>query len=98
VFFRFPGGCSSRSDRALVRAMGLRAVGWDVVSGDAFCSDSQAIVDRTVASTQNGSIIVMHLSGAPNAPMTAVALPSLVKILRERGFSFVTLSRLLTPD
>ena len=94
-FFRFPGGCSSLSDRVLVRTLGVRAVGWDVTSGDAFSEDGENIIEHTVASTQNGSIIVMHLSGAPNAPMTAEVLPSLIHALRERGFSFVTVSRLL---
>jgi peptidoglycan/xylan/chitin deacetylase (PgdA/CDA1 family) len=95
VFFRFPGGCASIMDLALVRLLGMRAIGWDVISGDAFSEDGENIVEHTVASTQNGSIIVMHLSGAPNAPMTAEVLPSLIKSLRDRGFSFVTMSRLI---
>ena len=98
ALFRFPGGCFSATDLALIRFLGMRAVGWDVISGDAFSEDGQGIVEHTLASTQNGSIIVMHLSGPPNAPMTAIVLPHLIKLLRERGFSFVTMSRLLAND
>jgi peptidoglycan/xylan/chitin deacetylase (PgdA/CDA1 family) len=98
VLFRFPGGCFSATDLGLLYFMGLRAVGWDVISSDAFEEDGQKVFDHTIASTRNGPIIVMHLSGPPNAPMTAVVLPSLIKRLRERGFSFVTISRLLAKD
>jgi peptidoglycan/xylan/chitin deacetylase (PgdA/CDA1 family) len=98
IFFRFPGGCSSAADVVLIYFLGLRAVGWDVNSMDAFSNDGEKIVEHTLATTRNGSIIVMHLSGPPNAPKTALVLPSLIKGLRERGFSFVTISRLLAHE
>jgi peptidoglycan/xylan/chitin deacetylase (PgdA/CDA1 family) len=94
-FFRFPGGCHSPADVQLVESLGARAVGWDVVSGDAEEQDPAAVVERVLAETQAGSIIVMHLMGAPNAPATADALERLVPALRERGFRFVRLGELL---
>jgi peptidoglycan/xylan/chitin deacetylase (PgdA/CDA1 family) len=95
VFFRFPGGCSSPEDVGLVRGYGLRVGGWDVTSGDAFSADAPAIVQRVLKATQNGSIIVMHLSDGPNAPVTGQALPFIVHGLRDRGFVFVTMSQLV---
>ena len=94
-FFRFPGGCFSRLDLARVSLLGLRVVGWDVNSRDAFSADPEAIVTHVLGTTQNGSIIIMHLSGPPNAPATSRALPFIIEGLRSRGFSFVTVSRLL---
>jgi peptidoglycan-N-acetylglucosamine deacetylase len=42
-----------------------------------------------------GSIVVMHLNGAPNAPMTARSLDRVLPGLRERGLRAVTVSELL---
>jgi peptidoglycan/xylan/chitin deacetylase (PgdA/CDA1 family) len=95
TFFRFPGGCASVIDHARVYLLGVRAVGWDVNSADAFSDDGQKIVERVLSNTQGGSIIVMHLSGSPNAPATALVLPTIIKGLRDRGFSFVTISELI---
>ncbi len=82
-------------DVARVRLLGLQGVGWDINSKDAFSTDREAIVTHILETTQNGSIIIMHLSGPPNAPETARALPLIIKGLRKRGFSFVTVSQLL---
>ena len=97
AFFRFPGGCYSPEDVGLIHSYGLRIVGWDVNSGDAFSSDAAGIAERVVRTAQNGSIIVMHLDGGPNAPATSRALPLIVKGLKDRGFSFASVSQLISP-
>lgn len=95
TLFRFPGGCYSVYDYAHVRLAGLEAVGWDVASMDSVLTEPDAIVAHVLESSRNGSIVIMHLSGPPNAPATAAALPPIVRGLRERGFSMVTVSHLL---
>jgi peptidoglycan/xylan/chitin deacetylase (PgdA/CDA1 family) len=94
-YFRFPGGCHSQDDLRLVAALGERAVGWDVVSGDAFNPDAAAIVRAVVAGVRPGSIVIMHIVGAPNAPATDRALPVIIGQLRARGYRFVTVAQLL---
>lgn len=96
-FFRFPGGCFSPQDITLARSYGLQVIGWDVNSGDAFSANARAIVETVLAKATNGSIVVMYPSGAPNAPETASALPSIIRGLRAHGFAFVTVARLLGP-
>jgi peptidoglycan/xylan/chitin deacetylase (PgdA/CDA1 family) len=96
-YFRFPGGCHDASDLRLVAAAGEKPVGWDVVSGDPFQPDARVIVRNVLDRVRPGSIVVMHLVGAPNAPATARALPIIITTLRARGFRFVTLHRLLAP-
>lgn len=95
TYFRFPGGCTSRHDVRLVDALGERAVQWDVVSGDAYLRDPRSVARHVLDATRPGSIVVMHLVGAPNAPATASALRAIVPGLRARGFRLVTLRRLL---
>lgn len=94
-WFRFPGGCFSDNDLNIVEKLGLKVVQWDVVSKDAFSRNSNTIIDRVVTKSQNGSIVVMHLNGGPNAPETGVTLPYIINNLKKRGFEFVTLSELL---
>jgi peptidoglycan/xylan/chitin deacetylase (PgdA/CDA1 family) len=66
-----------------------------VVSGDAFQSDPKVVVRAVLAGVQPGSIIVMHLMGAPNTPATADALATLIPELRARGYEFITLREML---
>lgn len=96
-YFRFPGGCQDEADITLVRSLGEQPVQWDVVSGDAYLRDPAAVERQVLASVQAGSIVVMHLNGAPRAPATAAALPAIVSTLRARGFRLVLLRRLLAP-
>lgn len=96
TYFRFPGGCYQEQDLSLVNELGLKAVQWDVVSGDAFAESSSYIVNTTVSKTRNGSVVVLHLGG-PNAPHTAQALKEIIPQLKEKGFRFATLHSLLNP-
>jgi len=97
-YFRFPGGCFSKQDIDLVHKLGLVAVGWDVNSGDAFLRHKQSIINEVLSKSQNGSIIIMHISGGPKAPLTADVFPEILKGLKQRGFLFVTLSQLLNHN
>lgn len=95
VYFRYPGGCHADSDNLLVAALGEQPLDWDAVSGDAFQADPAVIVGRVMARVRPGSIVVMHLIGAPNAPATAVALERLIPLLRAQGYEFATVRELL---
>ncbi|MFN2494537.1 MAG: polysaccharide deacetylase family protein [Pseudonocardiaceae bacterium] len=95
-FFRFPGGCYSPADVALVQEAGELPVGWDVVSGDPFQQDPAVIVRKVLDNVRPGSIVVLHLNGAPNAPATAAALREIIPGLHARGLQPVTLEQLLT--
>lgn len=95
-YFRFPGGCYSPKDVDIVtRAAGLTIVHWDVVGADGFNQNANLIVRNVVENVQNGSIIVLHLNGSPTSPKTADALPQIITILKQKGFTFVKISELL---
>jgi len=94
-YFRFPGGCHSEADARLVAAEGETPVGWDVVSGDPFQPAAAAVVRAVLGGVRPGSIVVMHLVGAPNAPATFTALQTVIPALQARGYRFVTLRELL---
>ncbi|GAC1324937.1 MAG: hypothetical protein NVSMB25_22960 [Thermoleophilaceae bacterium] len=96
-YFRFPGGCHAADDLRTVAATGERPVGWDVSSGDAFQPSTALVIRSVLTQVRPGSIVVMHIMGAPNAPATSAALRTIVPALRSRGYRMVTLSRLLAP-
>jgi len=95
ILFRFPGGCYSPEDIKLVNQAGDMVVHWDVVGDDGFNENSSTIVNNVLNKTQNGSIIVLHMNGAPTAPKTSEALPEIISKLKEKGFEFVKISELL---
>jgi peptidoglycan-N-acetylglucosamine deacetylase len=98
TLFRFPGGCYSPADLESAKESGLAVIQWDVAGEDGFNNDPSAIVQNVVPNVRNGSIIVLHMSGGPNAPKTMDALPQIVERLKEKGYDFVTVSDLFDPQ
>ncbi|MEU0136286.1 polysaccharide deacetylase family protein [Streptomyces sp. NPDC006296] len=93
-YFRFPGGCY---DDAALRALaptGVTAVQWDVVSGDAFATDADAVAAQVLEGVEPGSLVVMHCTRSA-APVTEEALRRIVPELRGRGYRFVKVSELM---
>ncbi|MCX5778514.1 MAG: polysaccharide deacetylase family protein [Elusimicrobia bacterium] len=92
LFFRPPGG--QYNDRVVKVAgeMGLTMVLWTVIPRDHEENDVDAIVDRVVAQTRDGGIILLHSGRHP----TLAALPRIIAELHARGFRFVTIENLMT--
>lgn len=93
--FRFPGGCYTPDDVRLVNQADDTVVHWDVSGSDGFNANTRQIIHNVVDNAQNGSIIILHLNGAPISPKTAEALPTIISTLKERGYEFVKVNELL---
>ncbi len=93
--FRFPGGCYTPEDVKLVNQAGDTVVHWDISGSDGFNNNTQQVIHNVVDNAQNGSIIILHMNGAPTAPKTAEALPEIISKLKDKGFEFVKVSELL---
>ena len=91
---RFPyGTCDAESLKA-ANELGLRAIQWDVVSGDAVPRTTPEALTRAVlAGVRPGSIVVFHANGRGHG--TAEALPRIVAALETKGFGFATVGGLL---
>jgi peptidoglycan/xylan/chitin deacetylase (PgdA/CDA1 family) len=91
---RFPyGTCDATALRA-ANDLGLLAIQWDVVSGDAAPRTTPEVLARTVVGgVRPGSIVVFHANGRGHG--TAGALPRIVGSLRAKGYGFTTVSGLL---
>ncbi|MFE6665287.1 polysaccharide deacetylase family protein [Streptomyces sp. NPDC057697] len=93
-YFRFPGGCY---DDASLRALAperMTAVQWDVISGDAFATNPDAVADQVLDGVRPGSLVVMHCTRSA-APVTEEAVSRIVPELRRQGYRFVRVSDLI---
>ncbi|MGW1778170.1 polysaccharide deacetylase family protein [Streptomyces sp. NPDC002143] len=93
-YFRFPGGCYDKRALRAVSGTGVTAVQWDVVSGDAFATDADAVARQVVEGVQPGSVVVMHCTRSA-APTTERAVRTIVPELRRQGYRFVKVSELI---
>ncbi|HWU05781.1 MAG TPA: polysaccharide deacetylase family protein [Streptomyces sp.] len=93
-YFRFPGGCYDDASLKALAPTGVTAVQWDVVSGDAFATDADAVAEQVLAGVEPGSLVVMHCTRSA-APVTDDAVRRIVPELRERGYRFVKVSELM---
>lgn len=96
TLLRFPGLCTPPQGPAIATELQETAIGADVQANDSFVYDPAAAAQSIINEVQAGSIIVLHLNGAPNAPVTTDIINILVPQLRERGLELVTVSELLS--
>ncbi|MGX1133946.1 peptidoglycan/xylan/chitin deacetylase (PgdA/CDA1 family) [Streptomyces glaucescens] len=94
-YFRFPGGCYDRRALRALAGTGVTAVQWDVVGGDAFATDADAVARQVLDGVRPGSVVVLHCTTSA-APATERAIRTIVPELRHRGFRFVKVSELIS--
>lgn len=94
-YFRFPGGCYDDDALRALTPVGVTAVQWDVVSGDAFAKDPDAVADQVLDGVKPGSLVVMHCTRSA-APVTEEAIRRIVPELRAKGYRFVKVSELMS--
>ncbi|MFF8828056.1 polysaccharide deacetylase family protein [Streptomyces sp. NPDC015131] len=93
-YFRFPGGCYDDGALRALAPAGVTAVQWDVVSGDAFATDADAVAEQVLDGVRPGSVVVLHCTRSA-APVTERAIRRIVPELRARGYRFVKVSELM---
>ncbi|MFG2812844.1 polysaccharide deacetylase family protein [Streptomyces sp. NPDC048410] len=93
-YFRFPGGCYDRDALRAISGAGVTAIQWDVISGDAFATDADAVVRQVLDGVKPGSVVVMHCTRSA-APTTEKVVRSVVPELRKKGYRFVKVSELV---
>lgn len=95
-YFRFPGGCYDDEALRALAPEKVTAVQWDVVGGDAFATDSDAVAQQVLDGVTPGSLVVLHCTRSA-APATEEAVRRIVPELRARGYRFVKVSELMRP-
>jgi len=92
--FRAPYGEIDARVAGIADSLGMRSIEYDLPSGDPDTSIARArLVRYVVAMARGGSIVVMHVNG--RGRHTAEALPDIIARLRGKGYTFVTVGRLI---
>ena len=95
--FRPPYGSFNASTLHALRQMHMLMVLWSTDTSDFTLPGAHAIVLRALAGAHPGAIILMHDAGG-NRSETIAALPAIIRGLRRRGLTPVTVPRLLLDD
>jgi peptidoglycan/xylan/chitin deacetylase (PgdA/CDA1 family) len=97
TLFRPPYGSFNATTWRELRALHLLMVLWSVDTNDYAQPGVEAIVQRALAGAHPGAIILMHDAGGTRT-QTVAALPQIISGLRSRGYTLVTVPRLLMDD
>jgi peptidoglycan/xylan/chitin deacetylase (PgdA/CDA1 family) len=94
TLLRFPYGTCDAEALAAAADQGLYAIQWDLITGDPDPHRSaKAIAETILAKVHPGAIIVAHANG--RGRHTADALAIAIPRLKQEGYGFVTVSKLL---
>ena len=103
-FFRFPFGESNAHSIAVVNRLCYVPFGWtvDTLGWKGTREGGMTVgkvVARVLAAARPGEIVLMHVGANPDdhSTLDADALPRVIRELRLRGYSFVSLSRVMSP-
>jgi peptidoglycan/xylan/chitin deacetylase (PgdA/CDA1 family) len=92
-YFRPPGGNCNAAVKAELARDGLKLVQWDVDTEDWKKPGAGTIADRAVNHARPGAVILMH-DGGGTRDQTISALPQIIRRLKAKGYTFVTLDYL----
>ncbi|MFD0167535.1 polysaccharide deacetylase family protein [Streptomyces decoyicus] len=90
---RPPQGRTDEGVSKVSKDLGLAQVLWSVTAKDYQTNDSALITKRVLEQTQRDGIILLHDIYKGTVP----AVPGILKDLKKRGYTVVTVSQLLSP-
>lgn len=74
----------------------IKTIEWDVEPDTYYAGDTDKIVSYTLEHVMPGSIILLHPFCVDACASSREALPQIIEGLKAKGFTFVTISQLLT--
>ncbi|MEU3988312.1 polysaccharide deacetylase family protein [Streptomyces platensis] len=90
---RPPQGRTDETVSEISKDLGLAQVLWSVTAKDYQTNDSALITKRVLEQTERDGIILLHDIYRGTVP----AVPGILKELKKRGYTIVTVSQLLSP-
>ncbi|MEU9114629.1 polysaccharide deacetylase family protein [Streptomyces sp. NPDC048483] len=90
---RPPQGRTDENVSRISKELGLAQVLWSVTAKDYQTTDSDLITKRVLDQTERDGIILLHDIYKGTVP----AVPGIIKQLKQRGYTIVTVSQLLSP-
>ena len=100
-YFRFPYGSRDGRTPRLVHRLGYASVRWTVDTWGWMGLSQQSAggaVRRVMSNLVPGEIVLMHLGSArDHSTIDSKALPTVIRLVRTRGYRFVTLAGIRAP-
>jgi peptidoglycan-N-acetylglucosamine deacetylase len=99
--FRFPLGDRDARTIAAVNSLGYVPVRWTVDTlgwkGTSGGISARQVADRALSGLRHGEIVLMHVGSNPDdgSALDAEGLPDVINRIRQAGYGFTTLDRLL---
>lgn len=91
---RTPSGHFDKEVLTTAVNQGYQVIDWRVDAQDWETPGVNKIIDHVVSNTSNGDIILMHASDS--ATQTKESLATIIPSLKQKGYTFVTISELIT--
>jgi peptidoglycan/xylan/chitin deacetylase (PgdA/CDA1 family) len=95
--FRPPYGAFDAATLSLLRRFRMLMVLWTVDTRDFARPGVQQIISSAVQGARPGAIVLMH-DGGGDRSQTVAALPTIIRRLRQRRYTLVSVPRLLSDD
>ena len=95
--FRPPYGLWNQTTLSVLKRFHLLMVLWTVDTSDYRLPGVDSIVHTVVSGARPGAIVLMHDAGG-NRAETLAALPTIIKELRAKGYTLVTVPKLLLDN
>ena len=91
LLFRPPYGVTTPNMRRVMEQTGFTAIGWNIRSMDTVIKEEDKLLDKINCGVQPGAIVLLHDTSAT----TLAILPRFIKQVRDQGYSFVRIDKLL---
>jgi peptidoglycan-N-acetylglucosamine deacetylase len=96
ISFRPPNGKKLFGLPWYLHQHGIKTIMWDIEPDTYVAGKSDAITAYTLEKVRSGSILLMHPFCEKECAADRDALPNIIEGLQSRGYTFVTISELLT--
>ncbi|GAA0137210.1 hypothetical protein YSY43_40510 [Paenibacillus sp. YSY-4.3] len=97
-FIRPPYGEINEDQLKWAKQQGYKIINWNVDSLDWKALSKEKVKRNVLSAVGPGSIVLQHAGGGTGSNLTGTieALPDIIKVLRNRGYRFVTIPELLS--
>jgi peptidoglycan/xylan/chitin deacetylase (PgdA/CDA1 family) len=95
--FRAPYGSWDKKTVKLLKRAHMLAVFWTIDTDDWKQPGTKTIIDEVLNQAGAGDIILLHDAGGTRT-QTVAALPAIIKGLRKKGYTLVTVPRMIADD
>jgi peptidoglycan/xylan/chitin deacetylase (PgdA/CDA1 family) len=95
--FRPPYGSFNTTTLAITKKLKMLTILWTIDTNDFAQPGVKKIISNVLENARPGAIVLMHDAGGTRT-QTIEALPTIIKALEKRGYTLVTVPRLLADD